>query len=143
FSNSPYAINAGRLSLREPHTLKDTEQVLSLFEVVARDGLKLSREAEREVEAALPKLSHNGAASQSVWPHLQQILVAPHAAEALRAMHAQGVLVGLFPEFAAIDSLVIRDFYHHYTVDAHSFITIENLQNLRGKTTDWEKKFAD
>ena len=78
-----------------------------------------------------------------MWPHLQQILVAPHAADALRAMHAQGVLVRLFPEFAAIDSLVIRDFYHHYTVDAHSFITIENLQHLRGKTSEWEKQFAD
>ena len=116
---------------------------LSLYEVVARDGLRLSRETEREVEAAVPALASDGAAIPGLWAHFQQILVAPHATDALRAMHAQGVLVRLFPEFAAIDSLVIRDFYHHYTVDAHSFITIENLQNLRGKTSEWEKKFAD
>ena len=57
-------------------------------------------------------------------------------------MHALGVLVRFFPEFAAIDSLVIRDFYHHYTVDEHSFRTIANLQMLRGADTEWEKKFA-
>jgi [protein-PII] uridylyltransferase len=143
FSNSPFTISAGRLALREPGSLKDPDQLLSLFEVVARDGLKLSRETEREVDAALPVLATSAIPSPQVWPHLQKILVAPHAADALRAMHAQGVLVRLFPEFAAIDSLVVRDFYHHYTVDAHSFITIENLQHLRGKTSEWEKKFAD
>ena len=143
FSNSPYTVSAGRLAVRETGGLKDPEQLLSLYEVVARDGLRLSRETEREVEAALPALASDGAAIPGLWAHFQQILVAPHATDALRAMHAQGVLVRLFPEFAAIDSLVIRDFYHHYTVDAHSFITIENLQNLRGKTSEWEKKFAD
>ena len=117
--------------------------ILELFEVVARDGLKLSRETEREVEAALPALTDKTALAAILWPHLRQILVAPHAADALRAMHALGVLVRLFPEFGVIDSLVIRDFYHHYTVDAHSFITIENLQSLRTKTSEWEKKFAD
>jgi [protein-PII] uridylyltransferase len=50
-------------------------------------------------------------------------------------MHSTGLLVRLFPEFAAIDSLVIRDFYHHYTVDAHSLIAIENIHNLRHAQT--------
>ena len=143
FSNSPFTISAGRLAVREPASLKDAEHLLALFGVIARDGLKLSRDTEREVEAALPALASDGAPITGLWPHLQQILVAPHSADSLRAMHAQGVLVRLFPEFAAIDSLVIRDFYHHYTVDAHSFITIEHLQNLRGRTSEWEKKFAD
>src|SRR6202041_3593786 len=29
------------------------------------------------------------------------------------------------------------------TVDGHSFITIENLKDLRSKTSEWEKKVAD
>ena len=45
-------------------------------------------------------------------------------------MHRLGLLTRLFPEFRAIDSLVIRDFYHRYTVDEHSFMTLENLHRL-------------
>jgi [protein-PII] uridylyltransferase len=41
-----------------------------------------------------------------------------------------------------IDSLVIRDFYHHYTVDAHSFIAIENIHRLRQTQHDWERPFS-
>ena len=36
----------------------------------------------------------------------------------------------VLPEMRAIDSLVVRDFYHRYTVDEHSLRTIEHLQAL-------------
>jgi [protein-PII] uridylyltransferase len=72
-------------------------------------------------------------------------------------MHRLGLLTRLFPEFRAIDSLVIRDFYHRYTVDEHSFMTLENLHRLlREKAVvakgsppsltalrTWEQKFAE
>jgi [protein-PII] uridylyltransferase len=70
-------------------------------------------------------------------------------------MHRLGLLTRLFPEFHAIDSLVIRDFYHRYTVDEHSFMTLENLHRLlrekakpgRQETSGagriWESKFAE
>ena len=45
-------------------------------------------------------------------------------------MNRLGVLSALFPEFQVIDSLVIRDFFHRYTVDEHSFMTIQNLRAL-------------
>ena len=45
-------------------------------------------------------------------------------------MNRLGVLSALFPEFQVIDSLVIRDFFHRYTVDEHSFMTIQNLHAL-------------
>ncbi|MFZ0737195.1 MAG: [protein-PII] uridylyltransferase [Candidatus Acidiferrales bacterium] len=142
-SNLNFVITAGRLALRGGADVKDPDRLLELFEWVARDGVKLSRETERDVEAALPMLESFGGRVPNLWAHLRQILVAPYASDALRAMHALGVLVRLFPEFAVIDSLVIRDFYHHYTVDAHSFITIENLQVLREPKTEWEQKFAE
>jgi [protein-PII] uridylyltransferase len=41
---------------------------------------------------------------------LQEILLGPHAADALRAMHSLGVLTILLPEFEGIDSLVVRDY---------------------------------
>ena len=41
-----------------------------------------------------------------------------------------GLLTDILPEFSRIDSLVVRDFYHRYTVDEHSLRTIEHLQEL-------------
>jgi len=31
------------------------------------------------------------------------------------------------PELRLTDSLVVRDFYHRFTVDEHSFVAIESL----------------
>ncbi len=35
-----------------------------------------------------------------------------------------------FPEFKAINCRVVRDFYHKYTVDEHTLLTIRNLERL-------------
>lgn len=140
---SNLVMSSGRLSFRDPVDARKPERVLEIFEAVARDGSKLSRETEREIEAALAHADFLRGNVPSLWAHLAEILTAPRASDSLRAMHDLGVLVRLFPEFGVIDSLVVRDYYHHYTVDAHSFITIENLQQLREAKTDWEQKFAE
>ena len=130
-SHRDFLVAGGRLVLRQPALVKDPRRLMSTFEFIAAHGVKLSREAEEQVREALPAVAGQGAQFPELGKHLRQILVAPHAAEALRAMHSTGLLVRLFPEFAAIDLLVIRDFYHHYTVDAHSFMAIENIHRLR------------
>ena len=45
-------------------------------------------------------------------------------------MHSLGLLTLAIPEFEAIDSLVLRDLYHRYTVDEHSILAIEVLHRL-------------
>src|SRR5260370_746515 len=49
-------------------------------------------------------------------------------------MQGLGLLEEILPEFARIDSLVVRDFYHRYTVDEHTLRTIEHLQELTEST---------
>jgi [protein-PII] uridylyltransferase len=48
----------------------------------------------------------------------------------LSEMHDCGLLGRLFPEFQAISWRVVRDFYHKYTVDEHTLLTIRNLERL-------------
>ena len=48
----------------------------------------------------------------------------------LSEMHDCGLLGRVFPEFQAISWRVIRDFYHKYTVDEHTLLTIRNLERL-------------
>src|SRR5262249_28891877 len=50
--------------------------------------------------------------------------------ETLLAMHEVGLLGKVFPDFEEIRCRVIRDFFHKYTVDEHSFIAIRNIEDL-------------
>jgi len=130
-SNADFSVVRGRIFARHPTALAhDPLLLLRLFEMVARHGLPLSRETEKLVESELARAGREALRPLQLWQHFGRILVQPYAAEALRDMHRLGLLTRLFPEFQAIDSLVIRDFYHRYTVDEHSFMTLENLHRL-------------
>ncbi|HEY2934699.1 MAG TPA: [protein-PII] uridylyltransferase [Acidobacteriota bacterium] len=48
----------------------------------------------------------------------------------LSEMHDCGLLGKMFPECEKIYCRVIRDFYHKYTVDEHTLLTIRNLERL-------------
>jgi tRNA nucleotidyltransferase/poly(A) polymerase len=69
--------------------------------------------------------------------------VQPHAADALRAMNALRLLALLLPELKGIEALVVRDFYHRYTVDEHSFLAIEHLHRLKESKSEWDRRFAE
>jgi [protein-PII] uridylyltransferase len=142
-STADFSVQDGRISLRQPASVEDPKVLFRLFEVIARHDLKLTAEAENLVEAALPRIQKWNSTSPDLWEYFRKILVLPYAASSLRAMHRVGLLDLLFKEFKAIDSLVIRDYYHRYTVDEHSLVTIENLHNLSAKSSGMEHRFAD
>ncbi len=109
----------------------DPDTVLALFATMARTGATLARDAEAAIEHAIPRLSANLEDGPKLWKQLEAVLTAPSAGLALRAMHTLGVLELLIPEFHGIDALVIRDAYHRYTVDEHTFVLIDTLHALR------------
>jgi len=56
--------------------------------------------------------------------------------ERLSEMHEAGMLGQVMPEFKRIDCRVVRDFYHKYTVDEHTLLTIRNLERLANATPE-------
>jgi [protein-PII] uridylyltransferase len=60
----------------------------------------------------------------------------------LSEMHDCGVLGRMFPEFRAITSRVVRDFYHKYTVDEHTLLTVRNLVRLTTPSTPSRARFG-
>ena len=66
----------------------------------------------------------------------------PGLYERLSEMHDSGLLGRMFPEFHRIYCRVIRDFYHKYTVDEHTLLTIRNLESLCTPTTRSRERFA-
>ncbi len=61
----------------------------------------------------------------------------------LSDMHGRGLLGRMFPEFQKVYCLVVRDFYHKYTVDEHTLRTIRNVESLCTPRTDSRKRFAN
>jgi [protein-PII] uridylyltransferase len=143
-SNAEFSVHRERVHFRAPQRL-DVEPALALrlFEFVARHGVRLSSEAELRIAARLPLLRDYFIPPQHLWPALSQLLGLPHAPTAVRAMHETGVLTAIFPELAGIECLVIRDFFHRYTVDEHTLVALQNLWSLRTTVEPWCRSFRD
>jgi len=142
-SNSEFSVVDGLIFLQQPKSVEDPQLLLRLFDFVAHHGLKLSTTTEYRIEKVLPSLAATPPRGAELWQHLQLILLEPHAADALREMHSLRLLDLLLPELSSIDSLVVRDFYHRYTVDEHSFRAIESLHRLSQSQSEWDQHYAE
>jgi len=142
-SNADFSVVDGLIFLQQPSALHDPEVLLRLFHFMATHGLRLSTTTEYRIEQVLPSLAATPPRGAELWLYLGEILVQPDAANALRAMHALKLLTLLLPELKTIDALVVRDFYHRFTVDEHSFVAIESLHRLRQSQSEWDRRYAE
>jgi [protein-PII] uridylyltransferase len=137
-----FFLEDGRLGLAEGATVNDADSVLQIFGLMAKHGYRLSFAAEDRISDALPILAVQMPEGPFLWNCLREVLLGPWAAHALRTMHALGILELIIPEFHGIESLVIRDTWHRYTVDEHTFHVIDNVHRLRQPQHEWEKRLA-
>jgi len=142
-SNAEFSVVDGLIFLQQPLAIQDPQVLLRMFDFMAHHGLRLSTTTEYRIEQVLPSLSVTPPKGAELWQALQVILLEPHAADALRAMQSLRLLHLLLPELKGIDSLVVRDFYHRYTVDEHSFRAIENLHRLSESKSEWDQRYAE
>jgi [protein-PII] uridylyltransferase len=142
-SDADFSVVDGLVFLRQSSALQDSEVLLRLFHFVAHHDVRLSTTTEYKIEQLLPSLASTPPRGAELWLYLGEILAQPHAANALRAMHSLRLLTLLLPELKTIDALVVRDFYHRFTVDEHSFLAVESLHRLLQSPTEWEKQYAE
>jgi [protein-PII] uridylyltransferase len=142
-SSPDFSVVDGMIFLQQSSSLRDPEMLLRLFHFMAHHGLKLSATTEHRIEQELPVLAVTPPRGAELWLYLQETLLQPHAAEALRAMHSLRLLTLLLPELKPIDSLVVRDFYHRFTVDEHSILAIESLHRLKESKSEWDKRYSE
>jgi [protein-PII] uridylyltransferase len=141
-AGTDFLLDQGRIDIQAGAQFNDTAAILRIFSLMATHGYTLSQAAEDRITDALPVLAIHIPEGPYLWNALREVLIAPHAAHALRTMHALGVLEMLIPEFHGIDALVIRDSYHRYTVDEHTFLTIDNVHSLRQPAHEYEQRLA-
>ncbi len=146
---SGFVVEAGVLSLKQPRAGLDPaatpEIVLGAFALLAETGARLAPASEERIASAVPALSAALEDGPLLWVRLRTVLRGRYAGNTLRLMHALGVLDLLLPEFHGIDALVIRDAYHRYTVDEHTFVLIDALHALVDEppadAPDWRLRF--
>ena len=143
-SSADCTVSRERLLLRNPAQLtKDPEMVLRVVEFVARHGVVPSADTERRLEAARPAFAAWCAEPRPLWKQLKTILQLPHAVAALRVLQHSGLLQALLPEWGKVVSLVVRDFYHRYTVDEHTLVCLERLVELPTTRDPVRGRFAE
>jgi [protein-PII] uridylyltransferase len=116
-STSDFTVSHDRVLLRHPHPPPD----LSLFEFVARHDLKLAPDTIERLQGSVPV---------ATWADWKRMLSVGRPSAGLRAMQEAGVLSAALPEWRNIECLVIRDFYHRYTVDEHTLVAIGSLESV-------------
>jgi len=136
-SNPDFTVLHGEVFLRSPTAIQNDPAVeLRLFQFIAHHDLPLAANTARRLDEGKGNFEAWARSQAALWPQVRDVLKEPHAARALRAMHDCGALQAIFPELREIDALVIRDFYHRYTVDEHTLVAIQSIFDLRGKPGD-------
>jgi [protein-PII] uridylyltransferase len=143
FSDSDFSVVDGLIFLLRPEELADSKLFFRTFHLIAQRGFKLSPAAEHQLEQARPLLADHLPKGSDFWRFLQEILLEPHVADAIRAMHSLHLLKMFLPEFAGIDALAVRDSLHRFTVDEHTLQVIGNLHALRQSRAKWDERYAE
>ncbi len=129
-STAEFTVSRERVFLRNPaEILRSSESILRLFTFVARHGIQLSWDTQRRIRGELASLACCFRTPLPHWSAWRELLSQPHAALALREMQETGLLAAAIPGWQSIDSLVVRDFYHRYTVDEHTLVAVQTIDH--------------
>jgi [protein-PII] uridylyltransferase len=143
-SNSEFTVSRDLVFIRNPQDLeKDPELPLRLFRFVGRHGVPLARQTEQRLIGNIFRWARHFGQKPPRASFWKDLLNLPHAVLAIRAMCGTGFMGVVLPDWERIEHLVVRDFYHHYTVDEHTLVTLESLGSLRSAREGAAKRFGD
>jgi [protein-PII] uridylyltransferase len=136
-STSEFTVSHERVFLRNPaSTLSSAASILDLFTFLGRHQLHLSWDTQRRLSAHQETIAALFRDQQVPWSAWREFFSQPDVALALREMQETGILAAAIPQWRSVECLVVRDFYHRYTVDEHSIVAVEVIDRLAAKTTE-------
>ncbi|HUE38033.1 MAG TPA: [protein-PII] uridylyltransferase [Candidatus Binatia bacterium] len=124
-------IVGGELIVDDPEMLDDAANVVAVFLESQRHSVEIGSRTREQLAARADRVEAERAAPAVVRPFLDILRGRSRIHETLRTMHDAGVLGALVPEFGQLRCMVIRDFYHIYTVDEHTLRGVMELERLR------------
>jgi [protein-PII] uridylyltransferase len=141
-STPEFTISRERVFLRNPSiTLGSADAVLRLFSFTGRHGLQLSWDTQRRIRQEIGSITQSFRNQPPAWNAWRDLFSQPHTALALAEMQETGVLAAAIPPWHSVDSLVVRDFYHRYTVDEHTIVAIQVIDQLLTATEEVQQRF--
>lgn len=120
---------------------EDPVRLLKAFWYVQQTGFALSQGARDLIRANLHRIDDAVRRNNRALGFFLAILrERTGVARILRQMHETGVLGAYIPEWGKLTCLVQHDLYHKYTVDVHTLLALEHLEELdRAETTHAEE----
>ena len=118
------------LVVDEPAILADAANVVEVFLESQRHGVAIAGRSGELIGAGVEAVEASRTSPTVVRPFLEILRGRARIHETLRAMHDVGVLGAIVPEFGQLRCMVIRDFYHIYTVDEHTLRGVMELERL-------------
>ncbi len=137
-------VRRGALEFPEEDVIaKHPANMLKLFYRSAKYQVPISEQALDQVKKHLQRIDDEVRTSSEVRDLFFKLLrQRKDVYRALFLMHEIGLLEQIFPELEKIRCHVIQDFFHRYTVDEHSLLTIKNLEDLYHATRPREHRFG-
>ncbi len=124
----------GKIGIRAKDKESFTRDPLNLLRVflrALRNEYSLTQDMKDLIRSQAAPLGEEFRRSVEAFQLFLSILrEGPGLARILRGMHECGLLGAYLPEFAPLTCLVQYDFYHKYTVDEHTFIAFDHLEEL-------------
>ncbi len=151
-SNADFLVSRGVVLLKTPSQFEqDPALALRLFNFVARHGLQPAEDTVKRLRQSIPDfqsrlldpISRDESSRRTLRDSLWSIFSEPHANVAVRAMEASGYLSAIFPEWEDIEALLVRDYYHRYTVDEHTLVCVDALCSLLRGEKDLDPRMLD
>ncbi|HEY2151748.1 MAG TPA: HD domain-containing protein [Vicinamibacterales bacterium] len=120
------------------------ERWLPLFQAAIESGVPVADETLTWIQQRVEGCAHEAFFPTAVERDALLEFLKPRAGlyARLSEMHDSGLLGRMFPEFQAIFCRVVRDFYHKYTVDEHTLLTIRNLERLASRSVKGRERFS-
>jgi [protein-PII] uridylyltransferase len=137
-------VQRGALAFPDEETItRHPANILKLFYRSAKYQIPISEKALSQVKQNLHLIDNAVRGSAEVRDLFFKLLRQQKGVyDVLFLMHDIGLLGQIIPEFDKIRCHVIQDFFHKYTVDEHSLLTIKNLEDLYHAKKPREHRFA-
>jgi [protein-PII] uridylyltransferase len=125
-------IVGSEIAVEDPRVLEDPGNMVGLFLESQRHGVEIGIRARALLAAGVERLEAARGSPAVTEPFLEILRGRARIYQTLRTMHDVGTLGAVVPEFGQLRCMVIRDFYHIYTVDEHTLRAIMELERLGG-----------